>query len=339
MKTYNRIGYKERVQISTYLSEGFFLSEIARKLNRSKATVSREISRCNSRYDPEGAELIAQEKAGDRRKKKTKLTKNSALLSEVLKGLRKRWSPEQISEDLKMNYPTDKRMQVSHESIYTYLYVLPRGELRHELLNLLRQKKKSRTIRKRRAQLKEKGLRAGKIPGMFSIEERPKEVENRSIPGHWEGDVLLGKGHKSVIGTLVERKTRAVILVPLKNKTAPHVRVAFQKAMKDLPKQMAQTLTYDQGHEMAEHKLFTKNTKIRVYFCHPASPWERGTCENTNGLLRDYFPKGTDLSKITKKELKRVQHELNERPRKTLGYLTPKEVFAKEVLQVVPLKT
>lgn len=168
---------------------------------------------------------------------------------------------------------------------------------------------------------------------MISIEERPKEVEDRSVAGHWEGDLIMGKGHRSAIGSIVERKTRTVILVKLKAKDATSVRKAFEKELKSLPKQMKKTMTYDQGHEMAEHKLFTKNTKMKVFFCHPASPWERGTNENTNMLIRDYFPKGTDFSKISKKELKRVQYELNERPRKTLNWKSPLDVFENEVLK------
>lgn len=233
---------------------------------------------------------------------------------------------QQISTYLSKKYVNDSTMQISHESIYTYIYLLPRGELKKELIGYLRQRKKSRYSRK--------GVndKRGKIPEMVSIEERPAEVADRSVAGHWEGDLLMGKGHKSAIGTIVERKTRTVILVKLKAKDATSVRKAFERELITLPKQMRKSMTYDQGHEMAEHKLFTKNTKIKVYFCHPSSPWERGTNENTNMLIRDYFPKGTDFSKITKKELKRVQYELNERIRKTLDWESPLDVFEREIL-------
>ena len=217
-------------------------------------------------------------------------------------------------------------MQISHESIYTYIYLLPKGELKKELIGYLRQKKKTR--------YKRRGVydRRGVIPEMVSIEERPAEVADRSVAGHWEGDLLLGKGHKSAIGTIVERKTRTVILVKLKAKDATTVRKSFERELRTLPQQMKKSMTYDRGHEMVEHKLFTKNTRMKVYFCHPASPWERGTNENTNMLLRDYFPKGTDFTNITRKELKRVQYELNERIRKTLNWESPLDVFEREIL-------
>ncbi len=218
-------------------------------------------------------------------------------------------------------------MQISHESIYTFIYILPRGELRKELIGYLRQKKKMRNSRKGEY------IQRGKIPDMISIEERPAEVESRSIAGHWEGDLIMGKDHKSAMGTIVERKTRSVLLVKLKNKDAASVRKAFENEVKTLPEQMKLSLTYDQGKEMTEHKLFTKNTNIKVYFCHPASPWERGTNENTNMLIRDYFPKGTDFNLVSKKEMKRVQNELNERIRKTLNWESPKAVFEKEILE------
>ena len=233
------------------------------------------------------------------------------------------WSPEQISEFLKRAYPDDRTMQISDESIYTYIYVLPRGSLKKSLIAHLRHKK---PYRGRRAAGKSK---QGAIPEMISIEQRPAEVADRIVPGDWEGDLIMGAGNRSAIGTLVERTTRLVFLVKLKNKDAASVRRAFTREMKSLPPQLARSLTYDQGKEMSEHKLFTKNTKIKVYFAHPHSPWERGTNENTNGLIRDYFPHGTDFSTVTKHKLKSVQQLLNERPRKTLGWITPAEAFNK----------
>lgn len=329
MAKYKRLSFEERVKIKMSLDQGDSMAEIARKLGRHRSTILRELARHPVHFEPRVNQALATQAASQRRKGQFKLGKNVELFNKVHQGLKKRWSPEQISIDLKKTHQGNKDMQISHEAIYTYIYVLPRGELRKELIQYLRQEKKKRYSRKG---VKEK---RGRIPEMISITERPQEVADRSLAGHWEGDLIVGKGHKSAIGTLVERKTRAVILVPLKAKDAKSVRKAFEKELEGLPYQMRQSLTYDQGHEMSEHKLFTENTKMKVYFCHPGSPWERGTCENTNMLVRDYFPKGTDFSLVSKRELKRVQRELNERPRKTLGYETPISVFNKEVLNVV----
>lgn len=212
-------------------------------------------------------------------------------------------------------------MQVSHESIYTYIYVLPRGSLRKELIAYLRQGKRGRQRRKRGTDER------GKIPNIVSIHERPAEVADRTVPGHWESDLIIGKRNASAIGTLVERTTRTTIIVPLKEKTALAVRKAFARTVKRLPKEMFRSITHDRGTEMHEHELFTKDTKVQVYFADPQSPWQRGTNENTNGLIRDFFPKGTDFSKVSRRELKHVQGLLNERPRKVLDWRTPKEAF------------
>lgn len=212
-------------------------------------------------------------------------------------------------------------MRVSHETIYTYIYCLPRGELKKELTLHLRQERK---LRKNRKSIHDK---RGEIPEMISIEERPKEVEDRIVPGHWEGDLIMGKDHASALGTLVERTTRTTLLVPLIAKDAPSVRKAFAKAVKTLPEAVRLTLTYDRGKEMTEHQLFTKDTKVQVYFAHPNSPWERGTNENTNGLIRQYFPKGTDFKTVNKKRIMEVQNLLNTRPRKVLDFYTPQEVM------------
>lgn len=330
MKSYKRISLSERIAIASYLKIGKSVSDIAILLNRNKSSISREINRYPYSYEGEKANKLAQKQAGLRHTGK-KLDKNKRLYNLVYSCLKKHWSPNQIAVYLKSCYPKKQSMQISAESIYTYLYLLPRGSLKKELINYLRQKKKSRYSRKGSRD------RRGKISDMISIEERPKEVANRSVAGHWEGDLIMGKRHQTAIGTIVERKTRTVILVPLKSKDAVSVRKAFEKEFKKIPSQMRKTLTYDQGREMAEHKLFTKNTKVKVFFCNPASPWERGTNENTNMLIRDYFPKGTDFSKVTRKELKHVQRELNERPRKTLNWRTPIEVFEEEVLKKSPV--
>ena len=212
-------------------------------------------------------------------------------------------------------------MSISHESIYTYLYVLPRGTLKKELIHYLRQKHNVRFPRQKRR------LKSSPIQDIVSIEERPKEVAERCVPGHWEGDLLIGQLNRSALGTLVERTTRFTLLVHLHAQDAASVRRAFARELQTLPKQLKRSLTYDQGKEMREHRLFTKSTKIRVYFAHPHCPWERGTNENTNGLIRQFFPKGIDFKKITQHEIKHVQLLLNERPRKVLDWRTPAEVF------------
>jgi len=222
---------------------------------------------------------------------------------------------------LKQAFPEDAQMRLSHEALYTYLYVLPRGALRRELLGYLRQHHKRRRPRSQGED------RRGQIPEMISIEERPADVAGRTVPGHWEGDLIMGKSNRSALGTLVERTTRTLILVPLKAKDAESVRKAYARELKRLPQQMRLTLTYDRGKEMAEHRLFTQDTCMQVYFAHPQSPWERGTNENTNGLLRQYFPKGTDFTQLSRREIKRVQHLMNSRPRKVLNWRTPYQVF------------
>ena len=329
---YQRLCYEERMKIEFYRSYKFSISDIAFKLKRSKSTISRELSKSKRKgnYDSIKAHELA--KHYEQARNRTRKLDNPKLYRVVYELLQKRWSPEQISVTLKSQFPNDKSMQVSHETIYTYIYVLGRGELKRELKSFLRQKKEAR----KRAGGRTSGP-VGKASEITSIVERPKDVEDRSLAGDWEGDLVVGKNHLSAIGTLVERKTRLVLLVPLKAKKAPDVRIAFEKALGKLPKQVLKSLTYDQGPEMAQHRLFEKNTKMKVYFCDPGSPWQRGTCENTNGLIRDYFPKGTDFSKVSTKELKRVQKELNERPRKTLNFRTPKEVFVEEIMKIVPL--
>jgi len=212
-------------------------------------------------------------------------------------------------------------MNVSHESIYTYLYALPRGQLKQEIISYLRQHHHVRRPRNKRR------LKTNPIQDIISIEERPQEARNRTIPGHWEGDLLMGHNNASALGTLVERSTRFTLLVPLKAKDAFSVRCAFSRELRTLPQQLKRSLTYDQGQEMKEHRLFTAKTKIKVYFAHPHCPWERGTNENTNGLLRQFFPKGTKFSKISRREIKRIQKIFNGRPRKILNWRKPADVF------------
>lgn len=327
MIKYQRLTNDEREQIVSFLSQGKSLRQIALCLNRNVSTVSREVGHFRKTGTVYKAWLaqVCSEYLSTKRNFGSRIANNPKLHSFIVEKLKLRWSPVQISQELRSRHPNNKCMQASHETIYTYLYMLPKGELKKELIGYLRQKKK---LRKNRKQSKDS---RGKIPGMISIHERPKEVEDRIIPGHWEGDLIMGKDHKSALGTIVERTTRALILVPLKAKDAKSVRKTFAKELKTLPSQMKRSMTYDRGKEMAEHKLFTKETKMQVFFCDPHSPWQRGTNENTNMLIRDFFPKQTDFSKFTRKEIKYVQKLLNERPRKTLGFKTPKEKF-KELL-------
>lgn len=322
MQTYTHLAFWEREEISRGLAQSISLKEIAKILGREPSTIGREINRVGSKHDYRAE--FAQEKFKERSKipkKPKKLDTNPELKDFVFKHLRLYWSPEQIAHELKHLYSEDKHMRISHESIYTYIYVLPRGELKKELITCLRQKRKLRGKTKNIYQKSEK------ITDMVSIDERPKEVEDRIIPGHWEGDLLIGKDKKSALGTLVERTTRLTLLVPLKSKDSWEVYKSFAKMVKKIPQELARSLTYDRGTEMRQHKLFTRDTKIKVYFAHPYSPWERGTNENTNGLIRQFFPKKTDFSKITLKEIKRAQDLLNGRPRKILGWRKPNEVF------------
>lgn len=317
----------EREDISLGLAQGKSRRDIAAMLQRSPATVSREIRRNNYIYGSyQYRASIAHARACRRshtNHKKRKLDTNERLRRFVLEQLNERWSPEQIAKRLKMLYPTDATMRISHESIYSYLYVWPRGELRKIVLKCLRRRHKYRreygkTRNKHRA-----------IQDFISIEERPQEVADRIVPGHWEGDLVMGRKNASALGALVERTTRMTFLVRLVNKDALSVRTAFSRKFKHLPDGLKRSLTYDNGQEMAEHKLFTKNTRIQVYFAHPHSPWERGTSENTNDLIRQFFPQGTNFNTISRAQINKVQNMLNDRPRKVLGFYTPHEAFVK----------
>ena len=325
-KGYRRLTNAEREEISRGLAQGESISAIARRLGRVPSTVSREVNRNRgtSGYRAFSAGRRARERASSRRNGKSRLKHEERLRSWVIERLRKRWSPREIVKRIQEEYPLDMTMRISHEAIYRYIYVLPRGSLKQALIKALRQERAYRRKRKRGNGEETRG----KIADMLSIEERPKEVENRTIPGHWEGDLILGKHKRTAMGTLVERTTRYTILVPLgKNKDAASVRKAYAKELGMLPKEIAKTLTYDQGKEMSEHRQFTIDTGMQVYFAHPGSPWERGTNENTNGLIRQYFPKGTEFDKVSTREVKRVQRELNDRPRAVLHYQKPDEVI------------
>ena len=306
------------------LSQKCSFHNIAEEIDRNVSTISREISAggCNQyTYRAVKAQNRARRNSSKRKNGKHKLNNNPKLWAYILRKLKKKWSPRQIAEELKKDYTLDMTMRVSPEAIYTYIYILPHGALKKELTSCLRQNHKRRHKQSRSVKIERK------IEDMFSIEERPKEVEDRIMPGHWEGDLIIGKNNRSALGTLVERTTRTIILIPVKSKEAEVVAKAFAKEVKKLPKQMKLSMTYDQGREMAKHKLFTDITGVKVYFAHPRSPWERGTNENTNGLVRQFFPKGTDFNKVNRYEVKKVQDLLNGRPRATLNFQKPYEVF------------
>jgi IS30 family transposase len=319
----------EREEISRGMVTGCSLRSIAEQLGRSPSTVSREIHRNGGRrgYRANRADQAAWDRA--HRPKRCRLAENHALARIVAKKLQQLWSPEQIAGWLKRTYPDDEHYQVSHETIYRSLFIQARGALKKELLGYLR---RQRTLRRsRHTTLKDKGL--GKITDTVSIRERPASVEERAIPGHWEGDLIMGP-HTSQIATLVERHTRYVMLAKVNGRDSETVINALIKQAHQLPKELYKSLTWDRGSEMADHRRFTLATDIQVYFCDPQSPWQRGSNENTNGLLRQYFPKGTDLSVHSQTKLNAVARQLNERPRKTLDFETPAERFSQCVASI-----
>jgi IS30 family transposase len=328
-KEYHHLTVDEREEISRLLSSGSSYTTIAQSLNRHSSTIGREVKRNSKGTDTyrghrsEARAILRRRLQG----RKAKLSTNQILRGFVYDKLVRRWSPEQITNALKRNYPTDSTMWVSAETIYTHIYVLPRGSLKRELCKYLRQ---HHGYRWRRTAVTGSDSR-GKLPDMISISERPKEVEDRIIPGHWEGDLIIGKWKKSALGTLVERTTRTTILVPLRSYDAISVRKALVREFQSIPRQMKLSLTYDQGKEMAEHVRLSKEAELKVYFAHPGCPWERGTNENTNGLIRQFFPKGTDFSTVNRWQIKQVQRLLNDRPRKALEYRTPYEAFSQLV--------
>jgi transposase, IS30 family len=317
----------EREEIAVGLAAGDSLREIAERLGRAPSTISREVRR-NSRGRGSYRALAAQGQAQHRaaRPKTAKLAGNEELRGLVAAMLKQKWSPEQVSVMLRRQFPDRPEMQVSHETIYQSVYVQGRGALRRELASCLRT---GRALRRPR---RKDGERRGKIPGMVMISERPAEVADRAVPGHWEGDLILGAGNKSAIGTLVERSTRFVMLLHLPSgHGADAVAAQMTEVMATLPARLRRSLTWDQGSEMTNHARIAAAADLEIYFCDPHSPWQRGSNENTNGLLRQYFPKGTDLAVHTREDLDEAAAELNARPRKTLGWKTPAEALG-EVL-------
>ncbi|HEY2878850.1 MAG TPA: IS30 family transposase [Nocardioides sp.] len=323
-----RLSFEEREEISRGLAAGMSLRAIAAQLGRAASTVSREVATNGGRrrYRAHISDRQAWSRAT--RPKACKLATNPLLRAIVEEKLRRRWSPQQIAGWLKVSYAHDPEMQVSHESIYRTLFVQSRGALRRELTQYLRT---GRVIRR------PKGVRLpdgrGGRPNILHISERPPEAEDRAVPGHWEGDLVFGK-NMSPVATLVERSTRFLMLVALPegNHKAEVVADALAAAVTTLPTHLARSLTWDQGHEMAAHQQFTNATGIEVYFCDPKSPWQRGSNENTNGLLRQYLPRRIDFRTLTQADLDAIALELNERPRQTLGFKTPSQALA-EVLR------
>ena len=319
----------EREEISRGMLAGYSIRAIASQLGRAPSTISREIRRNGDRrrYRANEADQAAWDRS--RRPKICKLAQNCALARIVENKLSKLWAPEQIAGWLKRTYPDDESMQVSHETIYKSLFIQARGALKKELLQHLR---KTRAMRRSRHKtLKGEGL--GKITNTVSIRERPAEAEDRAVPGHWEGDLVFGSNN-SQIATLVERHTRYVMLARVESKDSETVITALIKQANKLPRELYRSLTWDRGTEMADHQRFSLATDIQVYFCDPQQPWQRGLNENTNGLLRQYFPKGMDLSNIHQNRLNAVARQLNERPRKTLGYYSPAEKFSECVASI-----
>ncbi len=318
------LSAEEREEILLGLARGESMSEIARSLRRAPSTITREVAANGGvrGYGAWRAHCRAEKSA--RRPKHAKLA-HPPLVAQVTTWLERLWSPQEIAERLRLEYPDDPMMQVSHETIYQSLFVQGRGELRRELARCLRS---GRTARRHQGRVEKRG----KISNMVMISDRPAEIEDRAVPGHWEGDLIIGAGNKSAVGTLVERSTRFVLLLHLPDGYgAVNVERAMRKAIKKLPGELARSITWDQGHEMAGHVDFTVATGIPIYFCDPHSPWQRGSNENTNGLLRQYMPKSTDLSAHSAADLARFQRSLNGRPRKTLGYMKPSEKFAELV--------
>jgi IS30 family transposase len=307
----------EREEISRGLGSGESLRSIARRLGRAPSTVSREVARHRgrARYRANHADYEASRSA--LRPKPCRLALNGALCKAVASKLALEWSPEQVSGWLRIRYPDDESMQISHETIYKSLFIQARGVLKKELIKHLRSGRRFRYARKSASS----ELR-GKIPDTISIRERPAEADDRAIPGHWEGDLLYGTKSTQII-TLVERHSRYTALIKVADHTSENVVAALTRHVRTLPNSLCRSLTWDHGKEMTNHVNFSVATDVKVYFCDPSSPWQRGTNENTNGLLRQYFPKGKDLSGFTQSQLNKVALRLNQRPRKPLGFKTP----------------
>jgi transposase, IS30 family len=326
---YHHLSALERNVLQHQLNLGSSQALIASTLGRSRSTVSREVRRNGVAASPSSgsgpgydAGIASQASFARRRRGLVRMAQGSSLRAAVFKQIRLGWSPQQISGRLKL---MDQPQTVSHETIYQAIYVLPKGELRRDLIGLLRQ---GRKLRRPRSQGKD---RRGALPNMVSVHERPACVLTRQLPGDWEGDLIKGAGNASAIGTLAERKTRYVILTKMKDATADTALSSFSRGLSKVPKTMRVSMTYDQGKEMARHAELADRLNIKVYFCDPHSPWQRPTNENTNGLIRQYLPKGIDLSIYSQRDLDKIADSLNNRPRKVLGFRTPLEAYQTEI--------
>jgi transposase, IS30 family len=328
---YEHLSYVDRLAIDEGCRARLSLRAIARKLGRAPSTVSRELKRMGPywrEYVPAHSLFQALDRRRESRQGARKLHPDSPLFEHVASSLRTGWSPLQIAGRLAAMEPATRPGTVCHETIYTALYALPYGELRKELLSHLRQGRQKRRPRSRGTD-----RRKGFVTDDIRIAERPEEIEGRVVPGHWEGDLIKGAANRSAVGTLVERTSRLVVLTRMDGLDAETTRCAFERGFENVPEPMRKTLTYDRGTEMARHATLTANTGIKVYFADPYSPWQRGSNENANGLIRQYLPKGTDLSGYTQDDLNIIAERLNNRPRKVLGFMTPNEVFAKLVAE------
>jgi IS30 family transposase len=322
-----RLSLADREELSRGLVAGDSLRTIATRLRRAPSTISRAVAWSGSRSDYRAWRADREAIERGRRPKPAKLAIDSRLCREVERGLRADWSPQQIAARLICDYPNDLDMRVSHETIYKTLFIQARGALRKELTACLRTGRAQR-----RPHMRTEQSGAGRLRNMILISDRPPEIEDRAVPGHWEGDLIIGKGGRSAIGTLVERSSRYVVLLHLPHgRAAEDVRAALTRQVSKLPAELRRTLTWDQGKEMADHVRFSTDTNMEVYFCDPHSPWQRGSNENTNGLLRQYFPAKADLSVHSAAHLNAVARKLNNRPRQTLGWMKPSEVFCRTV--------
>jgi IS30 family transposase len=321
---WKHLRLEERIELEIALNAGETQAAIAARLGRSVGTLSREIALNGSRRDYRAvpAERASEARRGNARRDFCAITAHPPLQHLVEAQMRRGWSPEEIARTLRTDYPQELLMHTSHESIYRYVYIVVRGELKRELVTCLRRHRRQRHPRRR-------GIAAtqGKLKDMVLVDHRPPEVETRLIAGHFEGDLILGAGNRSAVGVLVERQTRYTILCHLPAKDATTVREAFTRKLAPMPSALRHTLTYDQGKEMAEHAQLAAELQLKVFFCHPHSPWERGTCESQNGRIRHYLPKGTDLSKVSYQQLRAYQDMLNERPRKILNDRSPAQCF------------
>ncbi len=334
-KQYKQLSAEERATIMLMTREGKGLREVGRFLNRSPGTISRETDR-DFGFGVDYCASLAGAQASRRRikpRQALKLIVGGELFGVVVGGLKKKWSPEQIAGKLKTLHPNQASQRVSHETIYHTLYAMPRGELRRELIACLRWSRDKRRSKTRAADGR------GHIAEMQSIHLRPPEVADKLIPGHWEADLIKGAMNRSSVGTLVERSTLMVVLAKMADGTAQSALDGFSEALSAIPPELRKTFTYDQGREMSKHAQLTERTGVAVYFCDPHSPWQRGLNENTNGLLRQYLPKGTDLSVYTQEQLNEIAWSLNTRPRKKFGFRSPVEVYNELLLNMERAKT